>query len=99
MKGWIAVSRQDGPVKINRGVARVTSKPDLTTAMPRQPSPVPVFVDDSGRRRRRVRVIIIGVGVLLLVVVAATWWNQSAAPVRPAPIRTCMQLSAESCAG
>lgn len=92
------MSGQDGRLKIHRGVARVTAKPDLTTAMPRMPGPVPVFVDDSGRRRRRVRRIIIGVGMLLLVAVAATWWNQSAGPVRPAPIRTCAP-SAESCAG
>jgi hypothetical protein len=91
------VSRHVGRVKIHRGTKRATSAPDMTTAMPRQPGPAPVFVDDSGRRRRRVRLIIIGLCVLLLAVVAVIWWNQSAEPVRPAPIRTCAPLSTESC--
>lgn len=97
MKGRAAVSRQVGQAKIHRGVARVNSESDRTTAMPRLPGPVPVFVDDSGRRRRRLRVVIVGLCVLLLAAVAAIWWNQSAAPVRPAPVRTCAP-SAESCA-
>lgn len=63
--------------------------PDPTTAMPQPPRPVPVFVDDTGRRRRRLRLAVIWLGVVALLVVALIWWNQSAEPVRPAPIRTC----------
>jgi hypothetical protein len=94
------VSRDVGRVKVNRGVARVasapgrTTAPDQTTAMPRQPRPTPVFVDDSGRRRRRVRRVILGLGVLLLAAMTAVWLSQSAEPVRPAPVHTCMPPSA-----
>jgi hypothetical protein len=67
--------------------------------MPQPPRPVPVFVDDTGRRRRRLRLVVIWLGLAALLAVGAIWWNQSAEPVRPAPIRTCAPAAANSDGG
>lgn len=78
---------------MHQDAADATVLPDPTTAMPQPPQPVPVFVDDSGKRRRRLRHAVVWLGALALLVVAMIWWNQSAEPVRPAPIRTCAPSS------
>jgi hypothetical protein len=80
---------------VHRGAARVVPKPDPTTVMPQPPVPAPVFVDDTGRRRRTLRAVVWSLGTLILIAVVAMWWNQSAGPVRPAPVRTCQAFTAE----